>query len=38
MLRDIKNLFGNEEEENYDKPVQVSNFWINNYIEYESNG
>ena len=38
MLRDIKNLFGNEEEENYHKPVRVSNFWINNYIEYESNG
>ena len=25
-----------EEEENYHKPVRVSNFWSNNYIEYES--
>ena len=35
-LRDIKNLFEHEEEENYYKPVRVSNFWSNNYIEYES--
>ena len=34
-LRDIKNLFEHEEEEN---TVRVHNFWINNYIEYESNG
>ena len=34
----ITNLFENEEEENYYKPVSVSNFWSNNYIEYESNG
>ena len=26
-----------EEEESYYKPVRVSNFWSNNYIEYESN-
>ena len=32
-----KNLFKHEEEENYYKPVRVSNFWSNNYIEYESN-
>ena len=39
MLRDIKNLFEHEkEEENYYKPVRVSNFWSNNYIKYESNG
>ena len=39
MLRDIKNLFEHEEEvENYYKPVRVSNFWSNNYIEYESKG
>ena len=39
MLRDIKNLFEHEkEEENYYEPVRVSNFWSNNYIEYESNG
>ena len=39
ILRDIKNLFEHEkEEENYYKPVRVSNFWSNNYIEYEDNG
>ena len=39
MLRHIKNLSEHEkEEENYYKPVNVSNFWSNNYIEYESNG
>ena len=37
--RDIKNLFEHEkEEESYYKPVTVSKFWSNNYIEYESNG
>ena len=36
--RDIRNLFENEEEENYYKPVRVSNSWKNNYIEYKSNG
>ena len=35
----IKNFFEHEkEEENYYKPVIVSNFWSNNYIEYKSNG
>ena len=34
---DIRNLFEHEEE-NYYKPVTVSNFWNNNYIEYESKG
>ena len=39
ILRGIKNLFEHEKEEkNYYKPVRVSNFWSNNYIEYESNG
>ena len=39
ILRDIKNLFEYEEqEENYYKPVTVSNFQSNNYIEYESDG
>ena len=38
ILRDIKNLFEYEEKENYYKPLRVSNFWSNNYIEYESNG
>ena len=39
ILRDIKNLFEHEKEgENYKKPMRVSNFWSNNYIEYERNG
>ena len=38
ILRDLRNLFENEEEENYYKPVRLSNVWSNNYIEYESNG
>ena len=29
MLGDINNLFEHEEEENYYKPVRVSNFWSN---------
>ena len=38
ILRDIKDLFEHEkEEEHYYKPVRVSNFWSNNYIEYEGN-
>ena len=37
IFRDIKNIFEHEEE-NYYKPVRVSNFWSNNYTEYESNG
>ena len=36
ILRDIKNLF-EQEEKNYYKPVRVNNFWSNNCIEYESN-
>ena len=36
ILGDIKNLFEHEEEEKYYKPVRVSNFWRNNYIEYKS--
>ena len=35
IIRDIKKLF---QQEDYYKPERVSNFWINNYIEYESNG
>ena len=39
ILRDINNLFEHEkEEENYYKPVRLSNFLSNNYIEHESNG
>ena len=33
----ISNLFEHEEED-CQKPVKVGNFWINNYIEYESKG
>ena len=34
ILRDIKNLFEHEtEEDNYYKPVRVSNFWSSNYID-----
>ena len=36
MIRDNKKLL--EQEEDYCKPERVSNFWKNNYIEYESNG
>ena len=38
ILRNIRNLFENEEEQNYYKPVRASNFWSNSYIEYEGNG
>ena len=41
VLRNIKNLFENEkEEENYYKPIRVNknNFQTNNYIDYKSNG
>ena len=27
-----------KKEQNYYKPIRVSNFWSNNYTEYESNG
>ena len=36
VTRDIRNLFEHEEEGNYDKPGRESNFWSNNYVEYES--
>ena len=38
ILRYINNLFEDEEEKNYFKPVRANNFWNNNYIEYKSNG
>ena len=38
VLRNVKNLFEFEKEENYYKPVRVNNFWSNNYIEYKSKG
>ena len=38
-LEIIRNLFEHEgQEENFYKPVKVSNFWSNNYIDYESKG
>ena len=37
MIKDIRALF-EQQEEDYYKPKRVSNFWNNNYIEYESNG
>ena len=38
ILRDIKNIFKHEEEENYYKPVIVNNFRSNSYTEYKSKG
>ena len=35
IIRDIRTLFEEEEEDNY-KPKSVSSFWNNNYIEYKS--
>ena len=36
IIRDIRTLF-EQEEEDYYKTKRVSNFWNNNYTEYESN-
>ena len=36
IINDIRTLF--EQEEDYYKLKKVSNFWKNNYIEYEGNG
>ena len=38
VIRDIKNLFQDAEEENYYKLVRISKCFNNNCIEYESNG
>ena len=39
IFRDIKALFQHEKEEaNYYKLVRVSNFWSNNYSEYQRSG
>ena len=35
---DMRTLIEQEEEKDYYKEKRVSNFWNNNYIEYESNG
>ena len=37
ILRKIRNIFEYEQEENYYKPLRVSSFWSNNYIESKSN-
>ena len=37
IIRDIRNLFEHEEE-NYYKPVRISNIWRNDYVKYESKG
>ena len=37
-MRDIRILFEKKVVEDYYKPVRVSNFYSNNYIECESNG
>ena len=37
VIRDIRNYFEHEEEDNY-KPVRVGNFRSNNCIDYKSNG
>ena len=34
----VKYIRKHEEQQNYYKPVRVTNFWSNSYIEYESNG
>ena len=35
VIRDIENLFENEEED-FCKPVRVDDFWSNNCVEYEN--
>ena len=38
LIRDIRTVFEEEKEkEDYYEPKSVSNFWNNNYIEYEDN-
>ena len=37
IISGIRNLFKLENED-YEKPVRVSNFYINNHIEYRNNG
>ena len=36
ISRHIRTFF--EEEDDYYKPINLGNFWNDNYIEYESNG
>ena len=38
LIRDIRTVFEEEKEkEDYYEPKSVSNFWNNNYIQYEDN-
>ena len=37
IVRNIRETFEQEDDDDYYKPKGVSNFWNNNYIEYESN-
>ena len=37
IVRDIRRFF-DQQDDDYYKPKRVSNFWNNNFIEYESNG
>ena len=36
-IRDMKKIVKQQQEENYYKPKRVSNFWNNNYFQFESN-
>ena len=36
ILTNIRNFLENEEEEKFQKPVRVRNFWSNNNIEFET--
>ena len=38
ILGDIKNFLSMKKKKIIKKPVRVSKFWSNNYIEYESDG
>ena len=37
MIREIKILF-EQQKEDYYKTIRVSNFWNNNYIQFQSSG
>ena len=38
IIRDVRTLSEQQQEDGYYKPKRVSSFWNNNYIEHESNG
>ena len=38
LVRYIRTLFKQQEENDYFKPIRVDNFWNNNYIKYEKSG